>query len=134
MLGALLLTVVLGGCQTSVDPISASLLLKFNYKGASAAADSLYPIYPNPYSRGSDTTIFITFSKFDSGATTIVIQNPIGDAVATYSDTLVSPGIYSASWNPVTSTGDPLNSGLYFVTLHTGTYIRSRLISILTND
>ncbi len=121
-------------CQSVVEPITTSLRLTFDYKGGSLLKDSLYQVYPNPYARGEDSVIFITFSKADSGATTVLIQNPIGQAVATYTDSAVAPGLYSTHWNPIAADGQALNPGLYYVTLRTGNYINSRLISILTND
>ncbi len=126
---------VLAGCSTEPVPQSSSIKLHFGYKYMQPAHDSLYPIYPNPFSRASgDTTFTIRFALKDTITTTVIVQNVLGDAVASFSDSLLLPGFYTGSWNPFASDGTPLNSGFYFVTLRAGDFINSRLVFIQENE
>ena len=122
-------------CTNSSEPPSASIRLNFFYKAGSPLGDSLYPIFPNPFNRATgDTGVFIRFALNDSGVVALLIQNVLGDEIAGYADSLLPAGIYSGQWNPIASDGTPLIPGLYFVTLHAGNYINSRLVNIENND
>ena len=132
--GAILVLLLFGCTNDSVTP-SASIRLNFAYKSAQPAGDSLYPIFPNPFSRASgDTNFTIRFALNDTGAVALLVQNVLGDEIAGYADSLLPAGIYSGQWNPIASDGTPLNSGLYFITLHAGNYINSRLVNIQNNE
>lgn len=112
-----------------------SLRLNFAYKGGTVAADTLYPIYPNPFNRvAGDTTLLIRFALADSGSSQVVIQNALGDQVEIFSDSLLAPGYYSGSWNPLAMDGSRLLDGLYFITLRNGDFIFSRLVDIQENQ
>ncbi len=112
----------------------------FHLEGGTATVDSLYPVYPNPFSRSSgDTSVLLRFSVKERANTIVLIQNPIGDEIAKFTDTTLDPGVYPGSWQPVASDGSALKPGLYFVTLRvndttlqTG-YINSRLVDITDN-
>lgn len=96
--------------------------------------DSLLPLFPNPFNRAAgDTTINFNFWVSDTMHTIILIQNPIGEEVVRYEDSTLPSGQYRGSWAPVTSEGEPLNPGLYFVTFRTENYIFSRMLSLQTN-
>lgn len=96
--------------------------------------DSLYPLFPNPYNRVlGDSSVHIRFSTADSGRALVLIQNPIGEEVVRFEDRVLAPGIYEGRFNVLNSEGLPLNSGLYFVTFRTDTYIMSRMLSVLSN-
>jgi hypothetical protein len=102
--------------------------------GEQPIPDSLYPLFPNPFSReGGDDSVNIVFSLKDSSRVLILIQNPIGEEVVRFEDDTLSAGQYRAGWHPLSSEREPLNSGIYFVTFRTDRYIVSRMLSILTN-
>lgn len=131
----LLLVVVAGGCE-SQSPISQNDLNFTPFKSLpDTSQDFLYPVYPNPFNRVTgDTTLFIRFSLHDTGSAIVLVQNAIGDAITEYNDTALEPGVYISHWNPLAHDGTRLNSGLYFITLHTKNYINSRLVNIQENE
>jgi hypothetical protein len=133
---AILALLVLGSCTNDAPPDAQSLRLHFSCKYARPDRDSLLPLYPNPYSHSAgDTTVTIEFMLKDSSRDAhLLIQNVIGDEVASYTDSVLAPGIYRGAWNPIAADGTPLQSGLYFVTLRSATYINSRLLNLQDND
>ena len=130
------LLVTLAACSSTVAPEPKSLRLSFNYKFGHPENDSLFPVFPNPFSRVSgDSVLNLRFTLRDSSASVhLLIQTVIGDEVASFSDSLVGPGTYSGTWNPIGSDGTALKSGLYFVTLRSPSYINSRLVNIEDNE
>jgi hypothetical protein len=96
--------------------------------------DSLYPLYPNPFNRAAgDDSLNIRFTVEDSSRVLILIQNPIGEEVIRFEDDSLPSGQYHAGWHPLASDGEPLNSGIYFVTFRTDRYVVSRMLNILAN-
>jgi hypothetical protein len=135
----LLLFTLVTFCSCTTDSIqpTGSIRIAFQWsgKGAPSAKDSLFPVYPNPFNRGAgDTSLGIQFAMKDSGTATVLIQNFLGDAVAGFTDSLLAPGNYLGFWNPRASDGALLTSGLYFVTLHVGEFVTSRLVNIEENE
>ena len=130
----LFLAIAAFGCST--EPLQTGpILLNFNYKNTQPAADSLYPVYPNPFNRaGGDTSLFLQFTVTDTSAVDLIVQNALGDAVVLFSDSLLVPGDYNGYWNPLASDGTSLMSGIYFVTLQAGDFINSRLVYIEENE
>lgn len=125
---------VISGCANPSAPIT-SLRANFTYKSGTVAQDTLYPIFPNPYNRAAgDTTLSITFALADSGSAQLVVQNALGDQINIFSDSLLAPGYYIGSWNPLASDGTRLLNGLYFITLRNGDFIFSRLVNIQENQ
>lgn len=123
------------GCTNDTAQDARPIRLIFSIKASLPVRDSLYPVFPNPFSRVTgDTNLALAFTLKDSGTATLLIQNVIGDAIATYSDSLLGPGLYQGRWNPFASDGTALNPGLYFVTLRVRDYINSRLVNIQNND
>jgi hypothetical protein len=107
-----------------------------------SGVDSLHPIFPNPFnSFEGDTTVHIHFTLSDTARTVILIQNPIGDEVVRFSDSLMPKGEYHGYWAPRATDGTALSNGLYFITLHvehwisghgldsTHAVVRSRLLN-----
>jgi hypothetical protein len=123
------------GCTNDSQPANGSIRLRFAHQGSTPLNDSLYPIFPNPFNRtAGDTNITIRFALNDTGIVAVLIQNVIGEEIAGYTDSLLPSGIYYGQWNPIASDGTPLISGLYFITLHAGNYINSRLVNVENND
>jgi len=130
----ILVLVIIAGCATEPTQ-SGSIRLNFSFKRSAPSSDSLYPIYPNPFSRASgDTSLVLQFALRDSGSVALLVQNALGDAVASFSDLVLAPGLYSGSWNPLASDGTPVMTGIYFVTLHTNSFINSSLVNIQDNE
>ena len=126
---------LVAGCSTEPSVDSASVKLSFNYKRLIPTGDSLAPVYPNPFSReAGDTSIMIHFMLRDSGSAVVLIQNALGDEVASFSDSTLPPGEYLGPWKPFGSDGTPVMAGVYFVTLRAGDIINSRLVSIQDNE
>ncbi|MFI5264275.1 MAG: hypothetical protein ACHQM6_07155 [Candidatus Kapaibacterium sp.] len=138
------------GCSDSTAPganihISEiarySIRSHFRIESSGSYPDSLAPLFPNPFNRTiGDSVITIFFTTKDTGEVKIVIQNPLGDSVAIFRDSVVPPGIGIGSWQPVTANGTRLRPGLYFITMHAApddpdrNYINSRLLQIQSND
>jgi len=132
------------GCNPSSQPedlhvrtLEYGIKDHFQVEGNPEGVDSLYPISPNPFSRGSgDSTISITFSLKDTATAIVLIQNPIGDEVIRFREEKLTAGTFKGHWDPIASDGVPLNSGMYFVTLNIGSrnYINSRLLYIQNNN
>ncbi len=139
---SLLLTLVLviAGCVVEADipqPLQAervSIRKHFLVEAGETQIDSLLPLFPNPFNRDAgDDSVNIQFSLEDTSRVIILIQNPVGEEVIRFEDDTLSPGQYRAGWHPLSSDGEPLNSGIYFVTYRTEDYIVSRMLNILTN-
>ena len=134
------LLLLISGCVAESDPSfplqahRVSIRSHFLVEAGEAEPDSLYPLFPNPFNRDvGDDSINIHFSLEDTSHVIILIQNPVGEEVIRFEDDTLSPGQYRAGWNPLSTDGEPLNSGIYFVTYRTDDYIVSRMLSILTN-
>ena len=117
-----------------------SIRKTFRIESSGAYPDSLAPLYPNPFNRTiGDSVVTIFFTTKDTGEVKIIIQNPLGDSVAIFRDSLLPPGIGMGLWQPVTANGTRLRPGLYFITLHSApnapdrNYINSRLLQIQSN-
>lgn len=113
----------------------------FHIESSGSYPDSLAPLYPNPFNRNvGDQADTINFTLKDSADVKIIIQNPIGDSVAIFRDTLLPPGNFTGAWEPVTADGIRLRSGLYFITIRVApndpkrNYINSRLLQIESNE
>ncbi len=117
-----------------------SIRKTFRIQSSGALVDSLAPIFPNPFNRTiGDTAVTLFFTLKDTGVVQIVIQNPIGDSVAIFRDSILPPGNFTGLWQPVNSSGTRLRVGLYFITMHAApddpnrNYINSRLLQIQSN-
>jgi hypothetical protein len=118
----------------SLQPERVSIRSRFQIEAGENFHDSLYPLFPNPFNRAAgDTAITIQFTIGDTSRTLVLIQNPLGEEVVRFEDDTLSPGQYRAGWQPLSSEREPLNSGIYFVTFRTDTYIVSRMFNIQTN-
>jgi hypothetical protein len=118
-----------------IAPSNYSIRKTFHIEGSNSYPDSLAAMYPNPFNHnGGDVYDTLVFTVRDTGNVTIVIQNPLGDSVAIFSDSTLFPGSYTGTWDPVSSNGTRLRPGLYFITMHTANYVNSRLLDILSND
>ena len=106
----------------------------FHIESSGSFPDSLAPVFPNPFNRQTgDSVIHVFFTLKDTAEVKIVIQNPIGDSIAVYRDSLLPSGSGSGAWQPLNAAGERLKAGLYFITLRIApndpnrNYINSRL-------
>ncbi len=127
----------MASCSTEPAP-TGSIRLEFPNPKLSppkVLKDSLFPVSPNPFNRvEGDTSLLIAFTLADTTEANLLVQNALGDPVANYYDTLLPPGLYTTSWKPYASDGTALMSGIYFVTLQSGSYIDSRLVNLQENE
>ncbi len=113
----------------------------FHFESSGSFSDSLAPIYPNPFNRQTgDSVINVFFTIKDTSEVKIIIQNPLGDSIAVYRDSVLPPGSGSGAWQPLNAAGDRLKAGIYFITIRIApndpnrNYINSRLLQIESND
>ena len=118
-----------------------SIRKTFRVQSSGSVPDSLAPLYPNPFNHNTgDTAETIRFTLKDTGFVRILIQNPLGDSVAIFRDSLLPTGNYTGFWQPLRADGTRLRVGLYFITIRvapddpTRNYIDSRLLQIQSND
>jgi hypothetical protein len=118
-----------------------SIRKNFHIESSGSYSDSLAPIYPNPFNHNAgDSNVTLFFTTRDTGEVKIIIQNPIGDSVVIYQDSMLLPGIYIGYWGPLAADGTRLRAGLYFITMRAApndpnrNYINSRLLDIQSND
>lgn len=137
------------GCSVSAVPDANihvsqiarySIRKNFRIENSGSFPDSLAPFYPNPFNRAvGDSVVNLYFTLKDTAEVKIVIQNPLGDSVALFRDSLLPTGSYSGAWQPVNTSGNRLNTGLYFITIRIApddinrNYINSRLLQIQSN-
>ena len=118
-----------------------SIRSHFRIGSSGTFPDSLAPLFPNPFNRtAGDSVITIRFTLKDTANVKILVQNPIGDSIAVFRDSLLPPGVFTGFWNPVTVNGIRLHDGLYFITMRAApnnpdrNYINSRLLQIESNE
>jgi hypothetical protein len=118
-----------------------SIRKNFRIQNAGIFPDSLAPIFPNPFNRQTgDSVINVFFTLKDTANVKILIQNPIGDSIAIYRDSLLPTGSFTGAWQPLNSSGTRLNAGLYFITIRIApddpnrNYINSQLLQIQSNE
>jgi len=126
---------------THVATSYLSIRKNFLIESSNTYPDSLAPIYPNPFNRNTgDSSVALFFSIKDTGEVKIIIQNPIGDSVVIYQDSILLPGTYTGHWDPIATDGTRLRAGLYFITMRAApndpnrNYIDSRLLDIQSNE
>ena len=132
----------LSSCSTtedtkpSIKPVVKSIKGNFHVQGSNSFPDSLAPVYPNPFNSNlGDSAIHVLFTLNDTAGVKLIIQNPLGDSVAVFKDSVIGPGIYDGYWAPINAEGERLGEGIYFITLRIfeRDYINSRLFFIEAN-
>ncbi len=92
--------------STGIEEIFAPLVTKLQGK------------FPNPFS--GETTV--QFSVGDSEKVKIEIFNLFGQKVTTLADRFFETGQHEIKWNGTDKSGGALNSGFYFIRMHTADY------------
>jgi hypothetical protein len=157
---ALVLFALIGCAEVSTPPPTGKLATSLPINGkfsramgldSASRVDSLMPIFPNPFSSlEGDSSVHISFVVKDTSRVLILIQNPIGDEVVRFSDSMLVQGTYHGDWVPNGNDGTALSTGLYFITLRVEPrvisssgissidslhpVIRSRLLNVLDNS
>jgi hypothetical protein len=83
--------------------------------------------YPNPF----NPTTTIRFTLQDAGYTTLKVYDIFGRDVATLVNEKLDAGEHEVKWNPSTSSGQMLSSGVYFYRLQTQPFTETKKLLIL---
>jgi hypothetical protein len=84
---------------------------------------TLYQNYPNPFN--STTVIGFAVSR-PHVSSSLKIYNSSGQLVKTLLEMPLIPGRYHYAWDSTNEFGEQVSSGIYFVTLKTGDFLRTR--------
>jgi hypothetical protein len=82
--------------------------------------------YPNPF----NPTTAIEFSLPRQSDVLLVAQNPLGDVIETLVSEPLSAGRYRVIWDASKGGTRDLKAGLYFITLHAGDFVGSRVVKL----
>jgi hypothetical protein len=74
--------------------------------------------YPNPFNPATT----ISFNLPTSSKVTLKVYNLLGQEVRTLVDYNMEAGSHSISWDGRDNAGDPVSSGVYLYSLHTGEF------------
>ena len=86
---------------------------------------SLAPNYPNPFN--PETLISYTVPR--QANVKLIIYNVLGQRVKTLVNTHATPGTHSIIWNGLSEQGVPVSSGLYIMSLSSGTtYLSQKMV------
>jgi hypothetical protein len=87
----------------------------------------LEPNYPNPF----NPSTIISFSLPSQSYVQLRIHNILGQAVRDLYAGNLSEGHHSFSWDGRDAAGSPVNTGVYFYTLHTNSFTQTRKMLLL---
>jgi len=87
----------------------------------------LLPNYPNPFN--PSTVVQFQLEKF--GPVKISIIDILGKEVVTLLNKKLDSGNHSLLWNGKDSNGKSVESGIYFIRMHTGEKIRTKKITLV---
>lgn len=87
--------------------------------------------YPNPFQSGAVSTISYVLPARENPAVALKVFNVLGQEVATLVQAPQGAGYYQLSWNGLTSRGERVAPGLYFLILEADQQRLVRKISIL---
>jgi hypothetical protein len=85
--------------------------------------------YPNPFN--PSTTIQFAIPVGTYNYTSLRVYDLLGREVATLVNEVKAPGRYEVTWDPSTSSGQVLASGVYFYRLTTGSFVHTRRMVLL---
>ncbi|NOZ08943.1 MAG: T9SS type A sorting domain-containing protein, partial [FCB group bacterium] len=89
---------------------------------------ALHPAYPNPF----NPVVTLGFSLPEDGVPVRMdVLNMLGQRVVTLLDETKSAGEYTLQWNGTDAAGNNLQSGLYFVRLKAGDYLKIQKIMLI---
>jgi len=101
--------------ETSINVINdLSKLLPETYE--------LHQNYPNPF----NAETIIEYQIPEAGKVEISIYNTLGQKVRTLVNSSITAGYHETKWNGMNDAGETVSSGIYFITLKAGNFIKTR--------
>lgn len=94
--------------------------------GGIPTAYSISAPYPNPFN--PTTAVDITIPR--ESDVLLVAQNPVGDIVETLVSETWPAGYHHVIWDASKGGTRDLKAGLYFITLHAGDFVGSRVVKL----
>ena len=88
---------------------------------------SLGQNYPNPFNMKTG----IDFAVPSPGHVSLELYDILGRQIKTLIDANLEPGYYTAGWDGLDESGNPVSTGMYFYTLKTGDSRLSRKMLLL---
>ncbi len=88
---------------------------------------TLYPNYPNPFNMRT----VIQYVLYKDSQVNVDVFNILGQKVASIVDEKQLKGVYQASWNGRTETGQPVSSGVYLCRINVGGEVETRTMMLL---
>jgi len=110
------------GLAPDMGAFESTIIVKINEQPAPPHKFILYQIYPNPFN--STTTIEFTIPK--SAFVNITVYDVMGRLIKNIVNEITDAGIYSVKWD-----ASDLPSGIYLITLSTGTYSQTKKALLL---
>jgi flagellar hook assembly protein FlgD len=83
--------------------------------------------YPNPF----NPTTTITYAIGEAGFTRLTVYNALGEAVRTLFEGRQAPGEYRAAWDGKDERGNSMSSGVYILSLVSGTHRQSIRMTLM---
>jgi len=83
--------------------------------------------YPNPFNPAT----IISYQLPTDGWVTLKVYNILGEEVKTLVDENQNGGFKSVEWNPSTSSGQVLSSGVYFYRLNAGNFVETKKLLLI---
>lgn len=111
------------GIQASSEPTTVEE--EFSISGAQSF--KLYPGHPNPFNASTQIQYLLPADS----QVKLVIFDVSGRLIQTLVNQDQSAGLYNIGWDARNSTGQVMPSGLYFLTLEAGSFIRTEKILLL---
>ena len=87
----------------------------------------LHQAYPNPF----NPTTTIGFELPEKQFVSIEIFNLLGQQINSLMKETLDVGRYSVNWNGKNKNGIPVQSGVYFVRMRSGNYIKTSKLMLL---
>jgi hypothetical protein len=95
--------------------------------GEDAVAGNELSVYPNPF----HTTATVRFSVADAENVTIVVTNSLGRVVRELVSEDVTAGEYNITWDGLGAENQELSSGVYYITLTTGSFVKTVPVTLI---
>jgi hypothetical protein len=96
-------------------------------ESSSPVAYDLHQNYPNPFNPGTT----IRYALKENGRATLKIYDILGRDVVTLLDDFQYAGNWSAYWDGKDGSGNPVATGIYFVWLRAGEYVKAQKMLLL---
>jgi hypothetical protein len=84
---------------------------------------SVHPLYPNPFSPVTGTSLAIRIELTAAAAVRIVLVDLLGREVAVLADSFLRAGVHTIVWDGRTTDGSRVRPGVYIVRIDSGSSI-----------